>query len=824
MELNQRQERVWAAMALTAVAGLLFFGLPSFGIWDPWELNSADEARHLLANEVGELTRPAFMRWFVAAGFAAFGVHEWAGRLGMATAGLGAVALAFLLVRRFGGRRAGIYAAVITGTSPLFLFNSRQMLGDAPAFAAHGMIALGALSAIYKPAGPDADDKTRTRNTVLWLLLALAGVALGTATRGALLGALAPLGAVALAAVYTGTLRKPEGDDRVQTIAAWVVTAAAFALAATVANAVVADVAGYTSWLGGKPRGGDPPTFDAAIATIFHGFAPWSAILPLAIGWLLLAGRDGAVGQGSGSAEGAAAVAAEDDDAEQSPAPVDESAQRTQAAFRLSLLLWAAIGYGTLTLFEARYGPGTFVPVIALAAAVAVLLRDIEGTKSTFPVAAVVGALFTGLIIRDFSLYPGGPVAGLAVEELTVPEVFNPRRYWAVVLALFAVAVVVGFLSAPDQVRKFDLKAPYRYAIAKWREGNAPVRLWMIAGGILVAVFPIWAAIVFAFGDSLGLTVILAKWSKRLGLVVVAVPVVIAAAQAAWAMAPRVGPFRFVPLLIAGVLVGGYASQGYLPALSAHFSPREVYDTFNTHAGEGEVLGEYRVGGRAAAYYAEGQVREIENQSELLTFLGETDRRWAAFPADELASIDRAYRRQQGRHLFVADARSARVVLATNQPLEGVEDQNFIAQFVTDQEPTPQFPVNATLDNKIVLLGYDIELPHDGYVGSGEDFAITWYWKCIAPSPGSWKMFVHIDGNGNRVHGDHEPVEDRYPVRLWDEGDIVIDRQELTVPGNYRPGNYSIFIGLYAGDTRMTISDGPSASENRVSAGTMVVR
>ncbi|RLB46278.1 MAG: hypothetical protein DRJ42_28010 [Deltaproteobacteria bacterium] len=813
MELNQRQERVWAAMAFVAVAGLLFFGLHSFGIWDPWELNTADEARHLLSGEVGELTRPAFMRWFVAAGFAVFGVNEWAGRLGVAAAGLVAVALAFLLVRRFAGRRAGVYAAVIAGTSPLFLFNSRQMLGDAPAFAAHGMIALGALSAIYRPAAPEADEKARTRNTVLWLLLALAGVVVGTATRGALLGALAPLGAVALAAVYTGTLKKPDGDDRVQTIAAWAVVVSALALAAVVANAVVADVAGYSSWLGGKPRGGDPPTFDAAIETIFHGFAPWSTILPLAIGWLMLGGRDGAAAHGDADAE----------DVLVSP-DQDEAPQRMKAAFRLSLLLWAAIGYGALTLFEARYGPGTFVPVVALAAAVAVLLRDIEGTKATFPVAAVVGALFTGLIIRDFSLYPGGPVAGLAVDELTVPEVFNPRRYWAVVLGLFGAAVVLGFLSAPVEKRKLDLKAPYRYAVSRWREGNPAVRLWMIAGGILVAVFPIWTVVVFAFGDSLGLTVIVAKWSKRLGLVVVAVPILIAGAQAAWAAAPRIGRHRFIPLLVAGVIVGGYAAQGYLPALSAHFSPREVYDTFNSHAAEGEVLGEYRVGGRAAAYYADGQVREIQNQAELLEFLGGDERRWAAFPADELAAIDRAYRRQEDRHLFIADARSARVVLATNQPIEGVEDQNFIAEFVTNQEPTPEFPVNATLDNKIVLLGYDLEIPHDGYVGSGEDFVITWYWKCLAPSPGSWKMFVHIDGNGNRVHGDHEPVEDRYPVRLWDEGDIVIDRQELTVPGNYRPGNYSIFIGLYAGDTRMTITDGPSASENRIRAGVMVVR
>ncbi len=218
-------------------------------------------------------------------------------------------------------------------------------------------------------------------------------------------------------------------------------------------------------------------------------------------------------------------------------------------------------------------------------------------------------------------------------------------------------------------------------------------------------------------------------------------------------------------------------------------------------------------------------MQEIAHQNELLDFLaGTEERRWAAFPADELAQIDRAYRRRTDEHLFIADARSARVVLAVNQPVEGVEDQNYIAEFVIDEEPTPQFPVNANLADKIMLLGYDLELPRDGYVGSGEDFGITWYWKALAPAPGSWKMFVHIDGNGNRVHGDHEPVNDRYPVRLWDEGDIVVDVQELTVPGNYRPGRYTIYTGLYAGETRMEIIDGPEASENRVQAGTLLIR
>ncbi|MFM8874265.1 MAG: hypothetical protein ACKOJI_13160, partial [Phycisphaerales bacterium] len=50
-------------------------------------------------------------------------------------------------------------------------------------------------------------------------------------------------------------------------------------------------------------------------------------------------------------------------------------------------------------------------------------------------------------------------------------------------------------------------------------------------------------------------------------------------------------------------------NQPYLPALSAHLSPREVYDTYNAEARPGEPRAEYRVGGRSAAYYARGEIR-----------------------------------------------------------------------------------------------------------------------------------------------------------------------------------------------------------------------
>ncbi len=798
MELNRRNGLIWAAVAFGFVAILLFARLSSFGIWDPWELNPADQARHLLAGDPVEATRPVLSTALVALGFGTFGVREWAGRFPLAVAGLVVVLLAYLLVRRFAGRRAGVYAALVTGTTPLFLFNARQMLGDAPAFAAQALLAWAACAAVFRPTmRADADARKRWIWTGVWLAVAaVVALPLTVLSAGALLGALPPLLAVVVVGAASGLPLRPRTDP--QRAASFYALAALTAVVAfLVAGAVVADHAELSLWLGGKPRGGDPPTFELPLEAVFHAFVPWSALLPVALGRMLVGRQDVA------PAEGRAEAAPEN-------------------AVRLVLLLWAVFGYGTLVLYESRYGPGTFLPVVALAGAVGIVLRDVEESRAPWWASAIVAALLAGLLIRDFGLYPSGPIGGLGIEPVTVPDVFNPKRAWAALLGVFALTALLGFGSVPGS-GKPDLRAPYRLLVAQWNKGLS-YKLWLIAGGVLLLLFVLLGLGTFVTPDALGLTTLVIKWARRLMLVPVAVPAAIAAGQLAlWAFR-KLGDKRLLPLLVAGAAVGAYAAQGYLPALSSHFSPREVYDSYNALAEPEEPLAEYRVGGRAAAYYARGEVRDIESQAELVEFLAADQRRWAAFPTDELAQIDRAFRQRTGRHLFVADARSARVVLATNQEIAERDNESFVARYVLEEAPTPAHPVGARFEDKLELVGYDLELPHDGYVGAGESFTITWYWRALKPVPGSWKPFVHVDGQGLRLNGDHDPVDGKYPIRLWDEGDVVVDVQELTVPANYRPGPYNIFIGLFSGDNRLEVVEGPRAEDDRVRAGVLRIR
>ncbi|MCB9591911.1 MAG: glycosyltransferase family 39 protein [Sandaracinaceae bacterium] len=815
--------------SLTGICALLFVRIGSYGIWDPWELSSADLARQVLSGESVELAHPPLGTWLVAAGFGVFGVHEWAGRLPIALAGLVTVGLAYAVAARFAGRRAGVLAAIVTATSPLLLFNSREMLGEAPAFAASAGVFLCGLSAVFRPGSLKTPARRRLAVQLAWLGGLGISAALATMASGALLGVAPPLLAVGVAIVARGELEPPFAE-RGRAAAAAVVLVIAVAAGLGAAWAVYADYAGFGYWTGGVARGGDPPTWEIAIEHVFHSFAPWSGLLPVALAAMLA----------------------------RAPRPPGIRVRHAEEnALRLAVFAWTAFGYLAETVFTARFGPATFLPLVGISVAVALFLHDVERTPRARWGVAIVSVLFVALILRDYHAYPGGPVEGLGVDGLTVPEEFNPTAGWAIFLAAFIAVAGLGFGADPSSehaslsrdfawirerwvqgggaragavVGALRIGVPVDLVVEQWKRGPG-YRVWIvILGGILPLVFLVLGLVAVVAGEWMG-----AQFGSSLAVRIVRVALfvpfgvigAIAAARLALFGFAKLGRNRLVPLLLAGLAVGGFASFGYQPALSSHFSPREVYDTYNALAGSREPLGEFRVGGRAAAYYVrEGQeLEEIDSQPALLDFLMQERRVWAAFRADDLAAINREYRRRAGRHLFVADARSARMLLATNIGVPDRDNENYLADAVLDAPPAHiQHPVHIDFDHRIVLIGYDLELPHETYVGPGEAFTITWYFQVNAAIPGTYAPFVHMDGAGQRLNGDHEPVDGRYPVRLWEEGDVVADRQEIRVPANYGRGNLTIFMGFWAGDNRLEVVEGPADDVNRARVGVLPIR
>lgn len=856
-----------AALALAALALLAFWRLSAFGIWDPWELEPADDARRILAGEPLTSARPELSVWLIARAFDLFGVREWAGRAPIALAGLIAVGAAAWIGARLGGARTALYAALVAGTSPLLLFNARHMLGEAPAFAAQGLLGAAIGSLLFGRAGSCGNRPMA--GTSRWKLpalgvLAVAAALLATSARGVLLGVLPPVCAAALVVFLDG--RAWRTRERVERVVGAVVLSVALLLTVLVARAIVTDAFEYSAWLGGRPRGGQPPSFEVEIEALLHAFAPWSALVPVAfavaVARVLWPGSEEPTSaipenappltptssptppnpaEPSGVANGATdpvqATASRDDgtsgatstsavraDALASPSSSDASAPAGDARLEAFLVAWAVLAWGALVLFTSRYGPAAYPAVVALAALVGLLLSRIERSGVPWVAAGIVAVLLTCLLARDHILYPASPLAGLGIDGPTVPEAFEARRAWAVMFVVFAAGLLASLWARPG-VPFPDLRAPYRGVRDLWRRGR-PWKAWLVLAALLAVGSTMFGLVAVLAGEQLGLMVIVQKVGKLFVVAppIVVLPAAVAALQLVRWLLGRLGPLRMLPISLAALAFAAWIVLGYQPALSAHLSPREVYDTYNRLAQRTEPLAEYRVGGRAAAYYARGEVRDVRTQGELLAMLRRPDRVWVAMAADELPSVNREFRRATGRHLFVADARSARVVLATNQPVAGVQDQNFLARYVLDRPPRVQFPVGARYEDKIELVGYDLELPRGDHVGTGESFTVTWYWRVLRPVPGGYKVFLHIDGEGNRLNGDHDPVDGRYPVRLWDEGDVVVDTQRLTVPANYRPGLYTMFIGFFSGETRLEVVAGPEDDANRVRAGVLRVR
>ncbi|MAQ16980.1 MAG: hypothetical protein CMN30_19580 [Sandaracinus sp.] len=785
MSESLRQRLVPALLALALLA-LLLVRIGSFGIWDPWELNAADAARNLLDGEGVAWNRPPLGTWLISTSFDLFGVSEWSGRFPAVLGGVLVLLGAFVYARRFGDGRAGLFALVVAGTTPLFLFNSRQMLGDAVAMGTTGLVGLAAAMVALRPQAAETP-----RRRFGWPVLLAVAIPLAVLAGGVLQGVLPPLLAVGGVALF-----RPIAGARPRLIGGTVVTVLALLGIVLVAQAVFTDAAGYSLWLGGAPRGGNPPGFDTGLELVFHAFAPWSALILIALAALLRPGVDAEAADG---------------------APITEG--------RLVLVLWAALAYGVQVLFTSRYGPTTYLAVVPLAAATALFLRDVEQSGRAWWSEAVIGALFVGLLIRDFALYPSSPIDGLPLEGVEVPEIFNPRTRWAAVLGLFALGIILAFIGGEDAEKPTVRATVGPWLKDRWKRGGA-FRVWTALGVLFLGASLIFGAICWIGGTSLPL----ASIGIRVGKALAFLPVLVAVALFGipWALygARKLAAtrWRMAPLLLAGAVVGAYASQGFLPELSAHFSPREVYDTYNELRADGEPLGEFQVSGRAAAYYAEGEVQELATQGELLEFLGADARRWAVVPTDELPALNRAYRAQESRHLFVADARSARMLLVTNQAIEGRENQNFLQDAVLDSEPEVQHRVGGKFDDRIELIGYDLDTPQEGFVGAGQEVTVTWYWRALNRIPGSYQIFLHVDGMGNRMNGDHEPVDGKYPVRLWDEGDIIVDRQVLRVPANYRPGPYTFWIGFYSGSSRLPVTEGPEDDADRLRAGIVRVR
>ncbi len=907
----------WAPLAVAAaVPALVFFALPPLtksGLWDPYELNVADLARRIALNLYGagalalqgadnslphlnDLGRPQLPFSSIALGFKLFGLHEWSGRLPLALWGLSGVLATYAFVARMFDRRAGVYAAVVLTTMPLYFVQARSMLGDVCTMAGLPMAFGGLAVAAF-------DAATPFRKRAPWLLMAALGLAVGFESRGGLLGLAVPLLGVGLAwaavRVSSGRRAPDAGGDVVGAAS----LAAGAAVAAFAVRAVAADSKDLDLWIGTLSHvPAKYPTFDYYVAAIGHALAPWSALLPFAFGRLLLA----------------------------PPAGEDAAAAERESFGRVAVLVGAAVAFVAHSYLVARTDLVAFSGPALCAVACAVIIRDFErGAPAS--VAVGLGTLVLAAVLHhDFHELPEKAYQAFGITGATFPEGFKEHALslWWVTLGGFAVCAFLTWVERDAERAPFD-PAGYARVLAALREAYdgtlAVVFFAAVAGASLAGLIVFvglrshagwlpqmsstvrdvvlnawWVIALLPLGGIFGLLFACDLWLWAFGrsrpasraslmrgfepfeelfarirpgegekplerrewlvavlvlgpLMVLGVPAIAFGALYASGFKPAVAALWAVPsgvtfFLVMGALgdllrhrapalaLGGAAAGfvlcfSYYPALANQLSPKEVFESYR-HVCPGAPLGLLGVGGRTSAYYAGGQPQTLSDATSAYQWLtgGGSERRCLALKAEELAKINQIWREhapEPKSNLPVLDARSSQILLATSTLGSGEKNENPLASIVLSEPPHPQRPLDVNMEDKLEIIGIDL-LDERGRlvdaVSPGRPYHMKTYYRVLAPVTTEWEGFIHIDGYHRRHNGDHKPMNGKYPMSLWLVGDLLCDDHEFKLEPNFTPGTYTIYFGLFVGDTRLKVKSGPSDGDNRINGGALRVQ
>ena len=282
------------------------------------------------------------------------------------------------------------------------------------------------------------------------------------------------------------------------------------------------------------------------------------------------------------------------------------------------------------------------------------------------------------------------------------------------------------------------------------------------------------------------------------------------------------------------VLVGGAIAASLVMALvtahwivpecSKHLSAKELYGKSRQLDAKAPV-GQYHFNASGASYYTAGkQPVTLPTLDELFHFLGRPEHVFVMAGAEELPSIDQ-YAKQKALLYYVVDDSSARYLMLSNRLGPGERDLNPLRVAVSEKPPTPAHPLEINFDNKVQLVGWDAPPS----ISPRQDFKLKLYFKVLTPLAGSYKVFVHIDGAGTRINGDHLPLDGKFPTQYWVPGTYVTDEHTVR-PGDNNTGSapnsgyYQIYMGLYMGAERLKVVSGASDGDNRARLGGITIR
>src|SRR5512143_750042 len=148
-------------------------------------------------NDLKYFEKPPLQYWATAVAYEVFGEHQWTSRLWTALTGFAGLLLAWFTGTRLFGREAGIYAALLLGSSMLYAMMAHINTLD---MGVTFFITLGIFSLLL------AQKEERDAQRRNWMLLAWAALALSVLSKG-LMGLVLPGAALFLYSVFNRDIK-----------------------------------------------------------------------------------------------------------------------------------------------------------------------------------------------------------------------------------------------------------------------------------------------------------------------------------------------------------------------------------------------------------------------------------------------------------------------------------------------------------------------------------------------------------------------------------------------------------------------------------------
>jgi hypothetical protein len=524
-----------------------------------------------------------------------------------------------------------------------------------------------------------------------------------------------------------------------------------------------------------------PPGFHIPVRDLGFGMYPWFAVLPLALFAFLY--RRPPVQEAPTIKD----VPGADDDL---AAALEEASANRDVLPKLLVVVLATLSYGAAVLWSAYLGKPRFFALPWLAIGVGFALTEAWQLQARHRLWGLVAAAVILVLHQDFVADPQSLAFSHLTESAKFPsevDISLPMRLFG---GLFALLFFLA-LGGPPQPFKPTRLTERRYFPRLSRVPLLGFLVDVVVRRFFFWLIDVWSWLLGAMGAGL----------RRIG-----------GAQ---------GRYYWIASGVLALAFAGFCAFYLTPQISLHMSNKALFGTFHRCRAQGQRLSQYLVTGRGAAYYNQGQVDTVRSQVELFALLRRPERAFVLIPSNQLGAIDRAARQDKLTYYVLDDSSSQYLILSNQLGGTCATDLNPLRRLVLSRRPTPQRAVEANFENRVKLIGYDLKDP----VTRGGKFRITMYYQVLAPVPANYKVFIHFDQPAHRFHGDHTPLEGKYPTQYWLPGDYIVDPTDVDIPLLTTPsGSYTIYAGFWLGETRLKVVQGPHDGNNRVTVGTFRVR